>query len=1009
MPRKFPLLVLVLGLLLTPVAAFAQNAVIMGVVRTETQQPVSGALVAIPAVEATTVTNEYGQYRIVVPANRVTGQQVQINVTSIGYSDGVATITLRAGTINQNIIMSEQAIQLDEVVVTGTVGRTERRAQAAVVSSINAARVAQTAPVQTVSNLLQARTPGVVLTTNSGTSGTATTIRIRGQSSISLSNEPLIFVDGVRISGGSQQLYGVGGQQGSRLNDIKIEDIESMEVVKGPAAATLYGSDANAGVINIITKKGRAGSGFTQTITAEYGQAEPNFTPPDNVGVCSAAALTSSTTPACHGKQVGDIITDNPLARTDPFGTGRYRNLMYALTGGGERFSTYFSVGADDENGTLPNNEYGHISSRASFSFFPHEKLSMEFGFGIVQVTTQLPRNDNDIYGFLGGAFLGDPRTLGGPKDGWYGNNRPASVIALYENVDETTRFNPRLSMSYSPWTWFTNRFMVGGDMTRTEGYQFWAKNDIGFWDSSVLNTGQIGEARRAEDRFTIEYLGNVTRQVNDDLRLDLSFGSQAQTRRSDLTSVTGNGLVTNETRSVNAAATLGGGGQSSSQDRSIGVFSQATFSWREKLYLQLGGRRDQASAFGAESKPYYQPKVGLSYMISEESYFQNLTDFLPENAITQLRLRGAWGVTGRQPNSGARSTYSPTTNQITATTVGVGVTPGATGNPRIRPERGEEIELGLDASFMSDRVGLEFTYFRKETTDQILGLPVPGSQGASGPDVNIGALLNSGIEVAANARVLTRENVALELRGSMNTLRNELLDLGTVPESATRKVGFPLNGVWDYAIKEVDLVNNRVIVSDTLEFIGNSGNLPGWDMSASSTLTLFQDLSFYLQLDGRGDRVIFNNTDQFRDRQNGFSPVNVYGPAAFGTNSDGTPTEAAKIKYMRLYGCIVQAGDPCTSTAAWTTTEGRTLSRTTVRGDYNEDGSFIRLREAAVNYRIPNRIVQQYMRARSASVGLTMRNLNMWTDFRGFDPETDQFLTVPQDKRWTVRFLFTF
>ncbi|HSJ10531.1 MAG TPA: TonB-dependent receptor, partial [Longimicrobiales bacterium] len=656
------------------------------------------------------------------------------------------------------------------------------------------------------------------------------------------------------------------------------------------------------------------------------------------------------------------------------------------------------------------------------------EKLSMEFGFGIVETRTQLPRNDNDIYGYLGGAFLGDPRTLGGPKDGWYGNNRPAEVIALYENVDKTTRFNPRLSMSYSPMQWFTNRIMVGGDMTRTEAYQFWAKNDIGFWDAAPLNTGQIGEARRAEDRFTLEYLGNVTHSLNDDLRLDLAFGSQAQTRRSDLTNVTGQGLVTNETRSVNAAAEVLSGGQSSSQDRSIGVFSQLTVAWREKLYLQLGGRRDQASSFGAESKPYYQPKIGLSYVISEEDYFRNLTGFLPDNAITQLRLRGAWGVTGRQPSSGARSTYSPTTNQITPTTVGVGVNPGATGNPNIRPEKGEELELGFDASFVNDRLGLEFTYFNKKTTDQILTLPVAASQGSSGPQVNIGSLLNKGIEVAANARLLTMRNVALEVRGAANTLHNELLDLGGVPESATRKPGFALNGVWQYGIRNVDLASNIVTVSDTLEFLGNAGSLPGWDISGSSTLTLFENLSFYMQLDGRGDFVVYNNTDQFRDRQFGNTEVNVLGAKAskFGAlDADGNPTEAARIAYMRRYGCDVSMGQGCTATGAWTTETwvdedgvtrgGRKLSRTQVSGDYIEDGQFLRLREAAINYRIPNRIVQQYMRARSASIGLTMRNLHMWTDFTGLDPEVGygdnqtSFLTVPQDKRWTVRFLFTF
>jgi hypothetical protein len=233
-----------------------------------------------------------------------------------------------------------------------------------------------------------------------------------------------------------------------------------------------------------------------------------------------------------------------------------------------------------------------------------------------------------------------------------------------------------------------------------------------------------------------------------------------------------------------------------------------------------------------------------------------------------------------------------------------------------------------------------------------------------------------------------------------VNTLHNEVIDLGGTPETcgsaSCRKPGFPLDGVWDYAIKEIDLANNRVIVSDTLEFIGNHPNLPGWETTFSGTLTLFQNLSFYAQADGRGDRVVFDNTAQFRDRQNGFTEVAVMGAAAYGTDADGNPTDAARTRYMRQFG-------------PWVTTEGRTLSRTTVRGDYNQDGGFMRLREASMSYRIPRTFVQRYMKAQQAQLTVSMRNIHTWTDFTGLDPETDQFLTAPQDKRWIARFNFTF
>jgi hypothetical protein len=295
-----------------------------------------------------------------------------------------------------------------------------------------------------------------------------------------------------------------------------------------------------------------------------------------------------------------------------------------------------------------------------------------------------------------------------------------------------------------------------------------------------------------------------------------------------------------------------------------------------------------------------------------------------------------------------------------------------------------------------NDRLGIDFTFFNKKTIDLILERPVPLSLGANEPLVNLGAMRNRGIELAANARVLTGQNVALELRGALNTLSNEVLDLGDSPETITRRVGYPINGEWDYVIKSVDLANNRVIVSNDFEFIGNDTNLPGWETTFSGTLTLLQNLSFYAQLDGRGDVTVFNSTSEFRDRQIPVSADAHLKCAAFGTNPDGSCTDAGREKYMRKFGpFFTEDGDPVPApdvTYAWM-----------------EDGSYLKLREASVSYRVPRDIVNRFIRAQTAQITVSMRNVKTWTDFTGLDPETSQFLTVPADRRWMVRFNFTF
>ncbi|MGW8267173.1 MAG: SusC/RagA family TonB-linked outer membrane protein [Longimicrobiales bacterium] len=997
MLRKIRLLALAVGIFLVPGSVAGQNVTLTGYVRSDAQAPIPGAIVAIQSLDLRVVTNDYGQYLLIIPAAQANGQQVELAATSIGYSEQTVTVTLDPGTITQNLTLPTRAIALDEVVVTGTAGRKEVRAQAASIATINTARVAEVAPVTTLTGLLQARTPGLMIRNQSGSAGTAQTIRIRGISSITQGNEPLVFLDGIRIDASNNSLGWTGGQEATRLNDIKPEDIESIEVVKGPAAATLYGSDAVAGVINIITKKGRPGSGFTQTINLEYGRSKPNFTPPSNWGRCSTSAINRPDRyPNCQGQPVDQVLSDSPLERTGAFLDGTYRNLNYSLNGGGENYGVYFSLGADDDEGTLPRNEYGHITSRAAFNFLAREDLTVEFNFGISRVVTDLPQNDNNIYGYLGGGLLGDPRTIGGAKDGWYAPNRQVLAISSIENSEKVMRIQPRASVTYSPFEWWSNRLTVGADMVRNEAIEFWAKNDEGWWDNAPQNDGQVEERRRAEDRITLEYQGTLTRNLTGDLRGDLSFGAQALTWRRDDTRAYGQGLINNDVRSVDAAAILLGGGQESRETRDIGVYAQGELSWRERLYLQLGLRRDQSSTFGIDTKPFYSPKIGLSYVISDESYFQDLTGFLPDGALTQLRLRGAVGVSGRQPSSGARSTYNPSTNQVGPNEVAVGVRPSATGNPKLKAEKSRELEIGFDAGFAYDRIGMEMTYFRKNGFDQILGLPVPPSTGASGPQVNVGEILTDGWEISADARILTRRNLAWEVRASVNTVTNELIDLGGVPESATRKVGFPLNGAWEYRIREVDVANNRVIVSDTLEFLGNGQEYPGWETAFSTYLTLWENLTLYAQVDGRGDHSVYNSTDQFRDRSFGIGGPSILGCAAFMPNQQEPCSEAATIKYMKRFGPFY-------------TESGDAVSRGSVDGAYRQSIQTFKLREVSLNYRLPSDFVRQYVRARSASFRVSMRNVQTWTNFLGLDPESDQFLSVPQDQRWTVGMTVTF
>ncbi len=973
-----------------PVAAAAQQGTIQGrVVDARSGTPIASAQVSVVGTQRGTLTDAQGEFRL--PGIPAGSQQVQVSF--IGFRASTQTVNVVAAqSATVNFQLAQSAVALDELIVTGTAGRQERRAQAASVSTLDAASITEIAPVTSVANLLQARSAGVSITTSSGSSGGAQRIRLRGSASINLSNEPLVIIDGIRMNSGNTQVFGVGGQTRSRLNDINPEDIESIEIVKGPAAATLYGADASAGVIQIRTKRGRAGSGFTQTFSYEYADIDPDFTPPANFGVCSASHVADSRRELCFGQAAGTIVSDNPLVRYNAFSNGNANKYGYTARGGGEQYGYFFSLNVDEEQGTLPSNEFNRYNGRVNFDFTPTSNLRFDMSLGLSRVDTQLPNNDNNIYGFLGGGLLGSPLSVGGfANDGWYAGNRQVEAITNIYNADMAVRTTPVFTVNYNPLPWFSHRLNVGVDMTRTEATSFWPKNDIGWYGTATLNSGQISHGRRNRDEITLDYLGSARRPIMDNLVADVAFGLQAVATRSDLTNATGQGLTTNTANSINAAAVTTGG-QTYGESREGGVFGQLDLAWRDRVYFQLGGRLDRNSAFGADVDTFFNPKLGVSYVISDEDFYP----LAMQNLLSTLRLRTVWGSTGRSPGGTASlTTFSSSAYAITSSNVASGVVPRNPGNAALRPERGVELELGFDAGLFNERIGLEVTYYNKASEDLILERPIPSSIGfIEDPLVNIGELENRGWEVGLNSRLLEVNNFAWDARLNFSTNENEVTDLGDVePFGTTLRVqpGYPAFGYWTHKIQSFDVANNRAIVSDTMEFVGNPN--PGFEGNFSSTFTLFNNLRVYGQIDWMSDYILYNNTDQFRERQ--------FGTGERWVRRNEILTDQERLE--RFGPHFTQSGDALNSSA--------------VRTAYYEDGDHVRFRELTLSYTLPGEFSGRFG-ARSATVSLGMRNVALWTDYNGFDPEVlgantdfsrNDFLTVPQPKRLVARVNVTF
>ena len=1000
-------------MLALPAALFAQTGTIVGkVVDRTSRQPVSEARVVVPGTTLEAQTNKDGDYRL----NNVRPGRTVVGVFKIGHRAASDTVRVFAGqnaTLNFDVVAS--LVTLSEVVVTGTAGNQERRAQSAQVGSIAASDIVKEAAVSNVGELLQSRLPGVAVNNNSGSVGTAKAIRIRGASSINLSNEPLVFIDGIRVNEGITR-SGQSGQAFDRMNDLSPDEIESIEVVKGPAAATLYGADASAGVIQIITKKGRTGSNqFVETLRLEGGQSNVNWTPPDNYGNCSATAvLPTSTNPLCRGQTAGALVHDNPLLRIGAFRTGQDRSVGWNGRGGGQNFGYNLSFGSENDKGVLPNNNFDRYNVRSNFSFVPDSRVTFEAGLGLVQTKTALPDNDNNVFGWLGGALLGSPTTRtddGSSRDGWYAVNRHYNAINSVDHSLLTHRVTTTLSANYLPVSWFTNRVTLGVDYAQDEQTNFFPRNDS-TWYGGQTDGGSNEQTARGAERYTVDYLGNVRRLFGqrDQLESNLSFGLQVISTRNKFVQATGIGLVTNANNSIQSAATTSAQGGYTEQ-KTFGYLSQLQLGYENRFFVQFGVRVDKNSSFGVQAPSFVLPKVGASWTVSEEKFFAPLSPY-----VNSLRLRSAYGTTGRSPAPGDALTTLVATpfNLVPGASNIPGAVYGNPGNADLKPERGTEFEAGADASFWSDRLSTEVTYFNKVTNDLIIARPIAPSLGfASNPLANIGQVVNRGFEMTATLNALRTRNVDWDVRVNANTLHNELTDLGGIQAfnlngQINRAVQGQQLGVFETKrIKNIDVAKSIVIVEDTLSPYANL--LPTFEWNLSNTVTLFKNFRLTGLLDAKRNFSVYNNTQYFRETQ------------LVRSNSRLDPTVLSRYDFLRRYG------DDTPNRPAFVTESGASATVSDVYEAFIQPGDFVRLRELSASYDLPVNLLASVGRGISgATITLAFQNVKLWTKYEGADPEVvsnpnttatsragqfsrEDFLTLPNSKKTLLRLNLTF
>jgi TonB-linked SusC/RagA family outer membrane protein len=975
----------------------ATGVVVGRVSDARTGLPITGATVALSATDRRTITGVDGRYSLSnVPAGRH-----DFTARALGYaamSRRVDVTTDSAVRTDFSLTHSVQA--LDEVVTTVTGDRSKLEV-GNLIETIHADSVVATAPVTNLSDVLNARVAGVQVFLDGGLTGASPQINIRGQNSLTVSNQPLLVVDGVRVdnTAANEGYGGAGGTVGQanfneilagRWNDLDPQEIASIEVVKGPSAATLYGTDAANGVVLVTTKRGQVGaprwdiSAEQSVLTQDRSRFLPTYHAWGHTTDATHAPVQCVLSSAVAGTAFGvaehtcvqDSVTHfSPLQdpSTTIVGTGNRQQYGLQISGGGGATRYFASGGYEQETapeklpgpdrailaaergavGLEPDNvrpnALSKYSARGNLATALGPRADLTLTTGLLSQEDRIP----NYYAWSDGVTGPGYRDA---ADGWRNASaRPATAFAT-RNREDATHFTGGATLAWRPAAWLAAHGSGGLDYSSDYLDELARPGEDPYFGGNVANGGLGGV--RANTRinialYTADFGATATVAVASALTAKTSVGGQ-YSRRAELD---------NKAQATNLApgtVTVAGGAIPSVSEGTLetaiaGGYVQEEFGWRDRLFATGALRADGGSTFGRSYKAALYPKASVSWLLSDEPWLPHLP------GVSSLRLRSAYGASGVQPGPADALAQVGARPVAADGTVGSGVTLSALGNPDLKPERQTEFEAGLDLDVWRGRAHVAATYYNKHSTDALVNIQLPEQLAVRNEEVNIGSVRNRGVEVLLRATPIESRPLSwdVDVNGSENY--NRLLSVGSVV-GAGFHVGYPITSVFDRPILSYRDTNGDHIIEPTEVTVGSTptsvGQLaPPVQLTVGSALRLFSDqLTVSVQVDRRSGFVLLEGGS-------GYFPLFI-NRSARALNDPTAPLRD-------------QAAAAALLTHGFTT------------AGYYRDGSFTRLREVSLTYTIPQRMVHR-LGLRSLSVTAAGRNLALWTRYPGADPEVN-------------------
>jgi TonB-linked SusC/RagA family outer membrane protein len=957
MRKPFLRLAALLYVIALPYLAFSQNKTITGKITDAAGIPVVGASVTIKQTTQGTVSDADGKFKLVAAPN----------TTLVISSAGFKSQTIKADAFAQDaqIKLEEDVAHLDEVVVTGLATAVKRRNLANAVATISSKELDGVAPAQTFDAALEGKISGAYINANSGAPGGGISVKLRGVTSVYGNTQPLYVVDGVFVdntatSGGLNVVTSAlaGGattsnqdNPSSRIADLRAEDIENIEILKGASAAAIYGSKAAAGVVIITTKKGKEGR-TKISISQDLGFIKARkllgvrqFTAARAASLSSDSATGVALSQEFLAAQAKGQIYDY---EKEVFGnTGFARNTVLSVSGGNAKTSFYFSAAQKDEGGIVKNTGYRNSSLRLNLEHHITDNIKIGVSTNYINSSADRGLTGNDNAGVSLGIALSSTPSFAQLHDsaGIYPNNpfaasNPLQTIALMTNNESVNRFITGINLDA---TLQKSRASITKLIGRG-GFDFYNLETNALFPSTLqfqaVNKGTsiVGFTKNLNTNYILSLVNTLT--PSDKLSFTTSAGLTQETGDYNNLLDVATQVISGQTN-VNQAGALNAT-QLKTKYQNEGVFIQEEVNISDVLMLTAGVRFDRSSNNGDVAKYYVYPKGGISWNLTKMGFMK--TDF-----FDNLKLRTAYGQANNVPAYGSKFTAFNISN-ITGF-------PGLIVNPQegqadIKPERQKEFEAGIDFSILKGRLGFELTYYDKTINDFLMQSSLPASSGFSTAWVNAGNLRNHGVELGMNARPVQTRTITWNT--SVNFwLNRSLVTKLTIPSVPQGSFGYVLG---TFQIQQGQSAT-QILGLDGTGGVSKLGDAePSFQMNSYNEITFFNKLSlrFLLHWKKGGQNVNLTNLENdFGGTSADYDKV---------TNKLGVPDGVYR---------IMQVGSDA--------------------HEFVQTSSYLRLREIGLYYTFV-KLPVDYVKA--VRIGISLNNYLTITKYKSYDPEVSNFGT---------------